>query len=60
MTGIIFGPFRCTSVFVGGPCPRTVQVTSTVDPDQTLFESVVGNNKVTLSISLPTPVTLAR
>lgn len=59
MTGIILGPFQCTSVFVGGKCPRAVQVTSTVDPDQTLFESVVGNNKVTLSISLPTKVTFA-
>ncbi len=58
MTGIILGPFQCSGI-VRGTCPRTVQVTSTVDPDQTLFESVVGNNKVTLSISLPTPVTFS-
>lgn len=49
MTGILLAPFENELV---NP-PRRVQVTSTADPGQTLFESVVANNKVTLSISVP-------
>lgn len=56
MTGIMRGPFEALLTHPA----RTVQVTSTADPNQTLLETVVGNNKVTLAISLPTPILFAR
>lgn len=56
VTGIIVGPFQCSGG-VGGKCPTPVQVIPSVDPDQTLFDSVVSNNKVTLTILLPSKVT---